>query len=107
MSSPTPLNPHSKLPPTALRTPERGSARARKIPTYLWFAGAGIKGGMTFGETDDWGYKATVDKLEIHDLHATLLYLLGLDHTKLTFRFSGRDIRLTDVYGQVIQPIIS
>ncbi len=73
----------------------------------LWLAGAGVKGGMTFGETDDWGYKATVDKLEIHDLHATLLYLLGLDHTKLTFRFSGRDIRLTDVYGQVIQPIIS
>ena len=73
----------------------------------LWLAGAGIRGGMAFGETDDWGYKAAVDKLEIHDLHATLLHLLGLDHTKLTFRFSGRDIRLTDVYGQVIQSIIS
>ena len=70
-------------------------------------AGAGVKGGMSFGETDDWGYKAVVNKLEMHDLHATLLYLLGLDHTKLTYHFSGRDIRLTDVYGEVIHQIIS
>jgi hypothetical protein len=72
-----------------------------------WLAGAGVKGGMSFGETDDWGYKAVVDKLEMHDLHATLLHLLGLDHTKLTYRFSGRDIRLTDVYGEVIHPVLS
>jgi hypothetical protein len=70
-------------------------------------AGAGVKSGMSFGETDEWGYKAVVNKLEMHDLHATLLYLLGLDHTKLTYRFSGRDIRLTDVYGEVIHQIIS
>jgi uncharacterized protein (DUF1501 family) len=72
----------------------------------LWLAGAGVKAGMSYGETDDWGYKAVVDKLEMHDLHATLLHLLGLDHTKLTYRFSGRDIRLTDVYGEVIRPIL-
>ncbi len=62
---------------------------------------------MSFGATDDWGYKAVVDKLEMHDLHATLLHLLGLDHTKLTHGFSGHDIRLTDVYGEVIQTILS
>lgn len=73
----------------------------------LWLAGAGVKAGMTYGETDDWGYKAVVDKLELHDLHATLLHLLGIDHTRLTYRFSGRDIRLTDVYGEVIRPVLS
>ncbi|MDB6036512.1 MAG: hypothetical protein JWM99_353 [Verrucomicrobiales bacterium] len=73
----------------------------------IWMAGAGVKGGLSFGETDEWGYKAVVDKLEMHDLHATLLYLLGMDHTKLTYRFSGRDMRLTDVYGQVVQQIMS
>jgi hypothetical protein len=73
----------------------------------VWMAGGGVKPGMSFGETDDWGYKAVVDKLEMHDLHATMLYLLGLDHTKLTYRFSGRDMRLTDVYGKVIQEIIA
>ena len=73
----------------------------------IWLAGGGVKGGMSFGETDDWGYKAVVNKVEMHDLHATLLHLLGLDHTKLTYRFSGRDIRLTDVYGEVIREIIS
>ncbi len=73
----------------------------------VWLAGGGVKGGMSFGETDDWGYKAVVNKLEMHDFHATLLHLLGLDHTKLTYRFSGRDMRLTDVYGEVIQEILS
>ncbi len=73
----------------------------------MWLAGAGVKGGISYGETDDWGYKAVVNKLEMHDLHATLLYLLGLDHTALTYRFSGRDMRLTDVYGQVVHDIIS
>lgn len=72
----------------------------------VWMAGGGVKGGFSFGETDDWGYKAVVDKLEMHDLHATLLHILGLDHTRLTYRFSGRDMRLTDVYGEVIHPVI-
>jgi uncharacterized protein (DUF1501 family) len=73
----------------------------------LWLAGGGIKGGITFGETDDWGYKAIKDPLDIHDLHATMLHVLGLDHTKLTYRFSGRDIRLTDVSGRVIREILA
>jgi uncharacterized protein (DUF1501 family) len=92
------------------RTPFAQGADGRDHNEFgfsIWLAGAGVKGGMSFGETDDWGYKAVVDKLEMHDLHATLLHLLGLDHTKLTYRFSGRDIRLTDVYGEVIQPIVS
>ena len=62
---------------------------------------------MSFGETDEWGYKAVTDRLEIHDLHATMLHLLGIDHTRLTYRFGGRDIRLTDVHGQVIDQILA
>lgn len=73
----------------------------------LWMAGGGVRGGMTFGTTDEWGYKAVKDKLDIHDLHATILHLLGIDHTRLTYRFSGRDIRLTDVYGRVISDVIA
>jgi len=73
----------------------------------IWMAGGGVKPGMSFGETDDWGYKAVSNKLEIHDLHATMLYLLGLDHTQLTYRFSGRDMRLTDVYGNVVHEVIA
>ncbi|HRI14133.1 MAG TPA: DUF1501 domain-containing protein, partial [Verrucomicrobiota bacterium] len=73
----------------------------------VWLAGGGVRGGMTYGETDEWGYKATVNKLEMHDLHATILHLLGLDHTQLTFRFGGRDIRLTDVYGEVVRGILA
>lgn len=71
-----------------------------------WLAGGGIKGGTTYGETDDWGYKAVHNKVEIHDLHATMLHCLGIEHTKSTFRFSGRDMRLTDVHGHVIKDIL-
>jgi hypothetical protein len=73
----------------------------------LWMSGGGVQGGMSFGETDEWGYKAVTDRLEIHDLHATMLHLLGIDHTRLTYRFGGRDIRLTDVHGQVIDQILA
>jgi hypothetical protein len=73
----------------------------------LWMAGGGIRGGMTYGETDDWGYKAIQDRVEIHDLHATMLHLLGLDHKKTTFRFSSRDMRLTDVHGHVLHKILA
>ena len=72
----------------------------------LWMCGGGVKGGMTYGETDEFGYKVADKKLEIHDLHATMLYLLGIEHTKSTFRWSGRDMRLTDVHGHVIHDII-
>jgi hypothetical protein len=73
----------------------------------MWMAGAGIKGGTIWGETDEWGYRVVRDKLEIHDLHATILHLLGVDHTRLTFRYGGRDMRLTDVYGRVIEGILA
>jgi hypothetical protein len=73
----------------------------------LWLAGGGVKGGIAHGETDEWGYKTIKDRLEIHDLHATMLHLLGVDHKRLTFRFGGRDMRLTDVHGQVIKEILA
>ena len=73
----------------------------------IWMAGGGIKGGATVGETDEWGYKAVQDRYEIHDLHATMLHLLGVDHTKSTFRFSGRDMRLTDVHGHLMKEILA
>jgi uncharacterized protein (DUF1501 family) len=73
----------------------------------LWMAGGGLKKGITYGVTDEWGYKAIDKRLEIHDLHATILHLLGLDHTRLTFRFGGRDLRLTDVRGEVIRDILA
>ncbi|MCU0880604.1 MAG: DUF1501 domain-containing protein [Pirellulaceae bacterium] len=73
----------------------------------LWLAGGGIKGGTIYGATDEFGYKVVENKAEIHDLHATMLHLLGLDHTRVTFRFAGRDMRLTDVHGHVIREVIS
>jgi hypothetical protein len=73
----------------------------------IWMAGGGIKPGTIYGATDEFGYKAVENRAEIHDLHATMLYLLGVDHTRSTFRFSGRDMRLTDVHGHVIHDVIS
>jgi hypothetical protein len=73
----------------------------------IWMAGGGVKPGFVFGKTDEYGYYAIENKLEIHDLHATMLYLLGLDHKQLTFRFSSRDMRLTDVHGQVAHEIVA
>jgi hypothetical protein len=73
----------------------------------MWLAGGGIKGGMTYGKTDEFGYYIVENKVHIHDLHATILHLLGLDHTKLTFRHAGRDFRLTDVAGNVIDKILA
>ncbi|HAY80652.1 MAG TPA: DUF1501 domain-containing protein [Planctomycetaceae bacterium] len=74
--------------------------------TY-WLAGGGVKGGTTYGATDEVGHKAVVDKIDIHDLHATILHLLGLEHKRLTFRHNGRDFRLTDVEGRVIRDVIA
>ena len=73
----------------------------------MWMAGGGIKGGMTYGETDDFGFRAIRDKVHVHDLHATMLHLLGLDHERLTYRHAGRDFRLTDVHGRVVQEILA
>jgi hypothetical protein len=72
----------------------------------LWLAGGGVKAGTVHGETDEWGYKVVRDRVEIHDLHATMLHLLGIDHKKLTFRFGGRDMRLTDVHGELVTGIL-
>jgi len=73
----------------------------------MWLAGGGVKGGTVYGATDDFGFKAVEKPVHVHDLHATILYLLGIDHTKLTYRYSGRDFRLTDVSGNVIHDIIA
>jgi len=73
----------------------------------LLLAGGGIKGGMTYGATDEFGFKAVENRVHPHDVHATLLHLMGLDHTKLTYRYSGRDFRLTDVFGNVIHEIMA
>ena len=67
----------------------------------LWMAGGGIKGGVTIGETDDFGYNVAKDKVEVHDLHATMLHLLGIDHERLIYKFKGRDFRLTDVLSLI------
>jgi uncharacterized protein (DUF1501 family) len=73
----------------------------------MWMAGGGIKGGTVYGATDEWGYKVVENRVEIHDIHATMLHLLGLEHTKSTFRFGGRDMRLTDVHGHVVHDVIA
>ncbi|MDQ3652297.1 MAG: DUF1501 domain-containing protein, partial [Acidobacteriota bacterium] len=73
----------------------------------IWLAGGGIKPGVTLGRTDDLGYHVVEDRVHVHDLHATLLHLLGFDHTKLTHRFQGRDFRLTDVHGEVVKKLLA
>ena len=73
----------------------------------IWMAGGGVKPGLTYGATDDYGYYAVENKVHFHDLHATILYLLGLDHLRLTYRYAGRDFRLTDVHGNVVKDIIA
>ena len=73
----------------------------------LWMAGGGVRGGFSYGKTDELGFEAVENKVHLYDLHATILHLLGLDHTQLTFRYSGRDFRLTDVHGQVVHDIIT
>ncbi|MEN9634494.1 MAG: hypothetical protein RL077_2898 [Verrucomicrobiota bacterium] len=73
----------------------------------MWFAGGGVKPGQVLGETDELGFNAITDKAHVHDIHATLLHLLGVDHTKLTFRFQGRDFRLTDVHGSVFTKLFT
>ena len=73
----------------------------------MWLAGGGVRGGTVYGATDEFGFRAAEDVLTVHDLHATILHLLGLDHERLTYRYSGRDFRLTDVSGRVVTEIIA
>jgi len=74
---------------------------------FVFFAGGGVKGGMSYGETDDFCYNITADPVHVHDFHATIMHLMGVDHERLTYRFQGRDYRLTDVYGKVVRSILS
>jgi hypothetical protein len=73
----------------------------------MWMAGGGVKPGIAYGATDDYGYFAAENKVHIHDLHATLLHILGMDHEKLTYRFAGRDFRLTDIHGHVVKDVLA
>ena len=73
----------------------------------MWFAGGGIQPGQTIGKTDDLGYAVAEDPVHLHDVHATVLHLLGINHERLTFRFQGRDYRLTDVHGEVVRPLMA
>jgi len=70
-------------------------------------AGAGVKGGITYGESDEYGYQIVKDQVHVHDLHATMLHQLGIDHKRLTYRYAGRDYRLTDVSGRVVNEILA
>jgi len=91
------------------RTPTAENADGREHHPFgftMWLAGAGIKGGLAYGATDPFGWHAVQDKVHVHDLHATLLHLLGLNHERLTYRYAGRDYRLTDVHGQVVKDIL-
>jgi hypothetical protein len=91
------------------RTPmAQGSGRDHHMKGFtMWLAGAGIKGGMSYGATDELGYNAAENIVEVHDLHATMLHLLGINHERLTYRFRGRDFRLTDVAGHVVDGILA
>jgi hypothetical protein len=73
----------------------------------MWMAGGGVKGGHVHGATDEFGFAAAENKVHVHDLHATIMQLLGFDHEKLTFRTAGRDFRLTDVHGHVVKDLIA
>jgi len=92
------------------RTPMAQAGNGRDHNPFgftMWLAGGGIKGGTIYGATDEFGYHVIDGKVEIHDLHATMLHLLGMEHTRLTFRFGGRDMRLTDVHGEVVHGILA
>jgi uncharacterized protein (DUF1501 family) len=94
------------------RTPFNNSADAKGREHHpwafsSWMAGAGVKPGITYGATDEYGIQVVENGVHVHDLHATILHLLGLDHTRLTYRHAGRDFRLTDVHGKVVQPILT
>ncbi len=91
------------------RTPTAENSDGREHHPFgftMWLAGGGVRGGMTYGATDEFGWHATENRVHVHDLHATILHLMGIDHTKLTFFYGGRNYRLTDVYGNVVKDIL-
>jgi hypothetical protein len=90
--------------------PNQGKNTGRDHNHYgftMWMAGGGVRGGYAHGATDDFGFKAVEKPVHVHDLHATILALLGFDHEKLTYRHAGRDFRLTDVHGKVVKELIA
>jgi len=92
------------------RTPHSSGTDGRDhhVSGYtIWLAGGGVRGGKIYGATDEMGMSAVENRIDIHDVHATILHLLGLDHERLTFRFGGRDVRLTNVSGNVISDLLS
>ena len=95
------------------RTPMLQNDRAKagrdhhKDAFCVWMAGGGIKGGVTVGKTDELGYYPAEDSVSMHDFHATILHLLGMDHERLTFKFQGRDYRLTDIAGEVVKKVVA
>ncbi len=92
------------------RTPTAEGTNGREHHPFgftMWLAGGGVRGGLAYGATDEFGWHAVENKVHVHDLHATILHLMGLDHTKLTYRYAGRDYRLTDVYGNVVRDILA
>ncbi len=93
------------------RTPFNSAANAKGREHHhwvfsSWLAGAGVKPGSTYGESDEYGINVAKDPVHVHDFHATILHLMGLDHTRLTYRHTGRDYRLTDVHGRVVQKVL-
>jgi hypothetical protein len=92
------------------RTPTAEGDNGREHHPFgftMWMAGGGVKGGLTYGATDEYGWHAVENRMHVHDLHATVLHLMGIDHEQLTYRYAGRDYRLTDVYGRVVRDIIA
>ena len=93
--------------PTADPSTKRPGRDHNHYGFTAWMAGGGVKAGMTYGATDDFGMRAVHDRVHVHDLHATILHLMGLDHERLTYRYSGRDFRLTDVHGRILHEILA
>jgi Protein of unknown function (DUF1501) len=92
------------------RTPTAEGSDGREHHPFgftMWLAGGGVKGGLAYGATDDYGWHAVKDKVHVHDLHATILHLMGIDHERLTYRYGGRDYRLTDVHGRVVKEVLA
>jgi uncharacterized protein (DUF1501 family) len=92
------------------RTPTAEGDNGREHHPFgftMWLAGGGVKGGLAYGATDEFGWHAVQNKVHVHDLHATILHLMGIDHEKLNYRYSGRDFRLTDVHGKMVHDILA
>lgn len=97
----------STIQKTGQKDPEKWGRDHHVDGFTVWMAGGGVRGGMTYGETDDFALSVVADPVHVHDLHATMLHLLGFDHERLTYRYSGRDFRLTDVHGSVVKEILA